>query len=95
MGAKVEGCNSLVVGGGGCGGVGFPAGCFSVAGVEDNVFGGHSVFPIEVLEAVLTTAAIEGAFTPFRGFSVVDMPSDAASSDMRTGMHFSCNTNHQ
>ena len=63
----------------------------AAAGADDG-FGENSAFPIEVREAVLTTAAIDVAVIPFEGFSAVDEPSNATSSDVGTciGAHFSC-----
>ena len=90
--AEVEGRGSLVAGGGGSSGGGncFAAAlCFDVAAAVAVASDG---FPIDVRDAVLTTAAIEVAVIPFDGFSAVDVTSDANSSDVGTcvGAHFSC-----
>ena len=51
----------------------------------------YSLLPIEVRDAVLTTAAIEVAVIPLDGFSVIDAPSKTSSDEGTCiGAHFSC-----
>ena len=62
-----EGSGSFGFGGGGRsgGGAGFPADCFDGAGgIADDGLTEYSLLPIEVRDAVLTTAAIEVAVIP-------------------------------
>ena len=75
-------------------GVAFAPVCFTeeaTATGAGNGFAEHSFFPIEVREAVLTTAAIDVAVIPFEGLSGVDEPSNATSSNVGSFLlaHFS------
>ena len=74
------------------GGAGFPADCFDgTGGIADDGLTEYSLLPIEVRDAVLTTAAIEVAVIPLDGFSVIDAPSKTSSDEGTCiGAHFSC-----